>query len=63
MCWGSAALREDEAPAELVALAERRRDARAAGEYAESDRLRDQIAAAGWQVRDTAGGYELYRDE
>ena len=55
--------REDEAPAELVALAERRRDARAAGEYAESDRLRDQIAAAGWQVRDTAGGYELYRDE
>ena len=54
---------EDEAPAELVALAERRREARAAGEYAESDRLRDQIAAAGWQVRDTAGGYELYRDE
>jgi cysteinyl-tRNA synthetase len=52
--------REQTAPAELVALAERRREARAAGDYAESDRLRDAIAAAGWEVRDSASGYELF---
>ncbi len=59
--FGLGGLADDqEAPAELVALAERRRAARAAGDYAESDALRDQIAAAGWVVRDTASGYELY---
>jgi cysteinyl-tRNA synthetase len=48
-----------EAPAELVALAEQRRAARGAKDFAESDRLRDEIAAAGWDVRDVAGGFEL----
>ena len=52
--------REPEAPAEVVALAEARQAARAAGDYAGSDRLRDQIGAAGWDVRDGASGYELY---
>ncbi len=52
--------REPEAPAEVVALAEARQAARTAGDYAESDRLRDQIGAAGWDVRDGASGYELY---
>ena len=59
--FGLGGLAEDEeAPAEVVALAERRRAARAAGDYAESDALRDQIAGAGWVVRDTASGFELY---
>ncbi|HUJ92779.1 MAG TPA: cysteine--tRNA ligase [Gaiellaceae bacterium] len=49
------------APAELVELAERRREARAAKDFAEADRLRDEIAAAGWEVRDVAAppGYRL----
>jgi len=44
-----------EAPAELVSLAERRRDARAAKDFAAADRLRGEIRAAGWEVRDVAG--------
>jgi cysteinyl-tRNA synthetase len=45
---------------EVVELAQRRAAARAAGDFAESDRLRDEIAAAGWEVRDSTGGFELY---
>ena len=48
-----------EAPAELVELARARMDARAARDFEESDRLRDEIAAAGWEIRDVQGGYEL----
>jgi cysteinyl-tRNA synthetase len=53
----------ESAPAELVALAERRREARAARDFAEADRLRDEIAAAGWEPRDVAEppGYQLVR--
>jgi cysteinyl-tRNA synthetase len=51
--------REAGAPAEIVALAEARAAARAAKDFAESDRLRDEIAAAGWTVRDVADGFEL----
>ena len=49
------------APANVVALAEARTTARAAKDWAESDRLRDEIAAAGWTVRDVteAPGYVL----
>ena len=47
------------APAEVVALAERRAAARAAKDFAESDRLRDEIAQAGWVVRDGPDGYAL----
>src|SRR6478752_2556453 len=34
-------------------------EARAGGDYAEADRLRGEIEAAGWEVRDVAGGFEL----
>ncbi|MFL5844845.1 MAG: cysteine--tRNA ligase [Solirubrobacteraceae bacterium] len=47
------------APAEVVSLADERARAREAKDWGESDRLRDAIAAAGWTVRDVAGGYEL----
>ena len=60
--FGLASLAEEEqAPAEVVELAEARRAARAADEFAEADRLRDEIAELGWEVRDTPGGFELYR--
>jgi cysteinyl-tRNA synthetase len=49
----------DEAPAELRKLAEARQRAREAGDFTEADRLRDEIATAGWEVRDVAGGFEL----
>ena len=48
-----------EAPAEVVELAEARVAARGARDFAEADRLRDEIAAQGWAVRDTADGFEL----
>jgi cysteinyl-tRNA synthetase len=50
-----------EAPAEVVEIASRRADARGAGDFAEADRLRDEIASAGWEVRDVADGFELVR--
>jgi cysteinyl-tRNA synthetase len=48
-----------EAPPEVVKLAEARQRAREAGDFGEADRLRDEIAEAGWEVRDVPGGLEL----
>ncbi len=48
-----------EPPTEVVALAGRRAAARAAKDFATSDALRDEIAAAGWLVKDTADGWSL----
>ena len=53
--------RSEAAPPEVVELADARRAARERRDFAESDRLRDEIAALGWEVRDAAGGYELVR--
>jgi cysteinyl-tRNA synthetase len=47
------------APAEVVGAAERRREARARGDFTEADRLREEIAAHGWAVRDAGAGYVL----
>ena len=49
----------DAAPLAVVALAERRDAARASRDWAGSDRLRDEIAAHGWTVRDGPDGYVL----
>jgi hypothetical protein len=46
-------------PPDVTALAERRAAARAAKDFAASDALRDEIAAAGWLVKDTADGWSL----
>ena len=40
-------------------MAEARAAARAARDFAEADRLRDELRAAGWEVRDGASGPEL----
>jgi cysteinyl-tRNA synthetase len=50
---------DEAAPAEVRELAERREQARAARDFAASDRLREEIAAHGWDVRDGADGFEL----
>jgi len=47
------------APDEVVALAQRRQAARGAREFSEADRLREEILARGWEVRDVDGGFEL----
>jgi cysteinyl-tRNA synthetase len=55
---GSLAESED-APEDVVELAERRRAARSSGEFEKADRLREQIDAAGWEVRDVENGFQL----
>ncbi|MEA2269688.1 MAG: cysteinyl-tRNA synthetase [Solirubrobacteraceae bacterium] len=44
-------------------LLERRERARAERDWAEADRLRDELTELGWQVRDSAAGPELVRAE
>ena len=44
------------APAEGVELSQARHRARAARDYAEADRLRDEIRSHGWEVRDGPDG-------
>ena len=48
-------------PDEVASLARSRRDARSAKDFAEADRVRDELAALGWDVRDVAEepGYQL----
>jgi cysteinyl-tRNA synthetase len=46
-------------PAAAVGLAEQRADARARRDWAAADRLRDELRAMGWEVRDGAEGPEL----
>lgn len=47
------------APEDVQLLATQRAEARAGKDFAESDRLRDEIAALGWTVRDGADGWSL----
>ena len=54
-----AAQESADAPAEIRELAEQRLAAKAEKNWGEADRLRDEIAAAGWAVVDTKDGYEL----
>jgi cysteinyl-tRNA synthetase len=48
-----------ERPSDVEALLEQRKAVRAAKNFKESDRLRDEIAALGWVVKDTPQGQEL----
>ena len=52
---------EESAPPEVVELAERRQEARAARDFGAADRLRDELVAAGWEARDVPDGYRLVR--
>jgi len=51
----------ESAPEAVLALAEERQAARAAQDFAGADRLRNEILALGWEVRDDPGGYRLVR--
>ncbi len=48
-----------EPPAAVVAAATERAAARAGGDFARADALRDRIAVAGWMIRDTPSGWSL----
>jgi len=51
----------DEAPADVIALAQQRQAARESGDFETGDRLRDEIEAQGWVVRDVSTGFQLVR--
>jgi cysteinyl-tRNA synthetase len=53
--------KQETIPETVQALAAARAAARAAKQWAEADRLRAELLAAGWEVEDQAGGYALKR--
>jgi cysteinyl-tRNA synthetase len=61
--FGLASLAErDVAPEEVADLAEQRQKARTARDFETADRLREELAALGWEMRDEPdGGYSLLR--
>jgi len=48
-----------EIPADVQAMLDTRAAARAAKNWAESDRLRDELAAKGWLVKDSKAGQSV----
>jgi cysteinyl-tRNA synthetase len=50
---------QEQAPDEVVELAVQRMMMRATGDFGEADRLRSEIEAAGWDVRDEADTFRL----
>jgi cysteinyl-tRNA synthetase len=62
--FGLESLAESEAaPADLEELARQRAEARARKDFSESDRLRNEIESAGWEVRDVEAdpGFQLVK--
>jgi len=52
---------EAELPEAISALAEARMQARLAKDWRKSDQLRDELAASGWEARDTKDGQKITR--
>ncbi|HEY2139355.1 MAG TPA: cysteine--tRNA ligase [Chthoniobacterales bacterium] len=50
-----------EVPPEIAAIAEARTQARLAKDWRKSDELRDELAARGWEARDTKDGQKITR--
>jgi cysteinyl-tRNA synthetase len=46
-------------PEDVLRMAAERHESRVAKDYAAADRLRDEIVARGYEVRDAAGGYKV----
>jgi hypothetical protein len=63
MCLNAPPLDDDQPSEQVIALVEQRLLARANKNWAESDKLRDEIAALGWTVQDSKGGYKLVKSE
>jgi cysteinyl-tRNA synthetase len=59
----NASIPEEAAPSgKVIALAEERVSARSNKNWAESDKLRDEISALGWTVQDSKDGYKLVKN-
>jgi len=56
------ALDDDKPSDEIITLAEQRVSARANKNWAESDKLRDEISVLGWTVQDSKDGYKLVKN-
>jgi cysteinyl-tRNA synthetase len=52
---------EDEAPQELQRLVAQREEARASRDFDRADQIREQLADAGWEIRDTPEGARLVK--
>jgi hypothetical protein len=63
MCLNAPALEDDQPSDEVTVLVERRAAARANKNWAESDKLRDEISALGWAVQDSKDGSKLVKNE
>ena len=50
---------EDAIPEEITELANKRAEAKKAKDYAEADRIRDEIQAKGYVVKDVPGGFKI----
>ena len=50
---------EDEIPEEITELANKRAEAKKAKDYAEADRIRDEIQSKGYVVKDVPGGFKI----
>ena len=50
---------EDEIPEEITELANKRAEAKKAKDYAEADRIRDEIQSNGYTVKDVPGGFKI----
>jgi len=62
MCLNAPPLESDQPSEAVIALVEQRVLARANKNWAESDKLRDQITALGWTVQDSKDGYKLVKN-
>jgi hypothetical protein len=62
MCLNAPPLEDDRPSEEVIVLVKKRAEARADKNWAESDKLRDEIAALGWSVQDAKDGYKLVKN-
>ncbi len=62
MCLNAPPLDDDQPPGEVMALVQRRAEARANKNWSESDKLRDEIAALGWTVQDSKEGPKVVKN-
>lgn len=53
---------KEEAPEEVRTLAEQRWQAKQNRDWAEADRLRAEVTARGWTIKDRKDGYDIVRN-
>jgi cysteinyl-tRNA synthetase len=56
-----APVQTEEAPQAILSLVLERQDARRAKDFARADTIRDELAAEGWVIEDTADGPRVKR--